>query len=113
MPNFEKPLADAQGTYDLFGTESPTPGEVKRLTIPEMTWGNIQLYQGSPGGLKVACDSVNVVPDDGFDPKAPTASPVPANGMVRVGFEAVEVSVTLPLVIAADVGANLTLKVAL
>jgi hypothetical protein len=33
--------------------------------------------------------------------------------MVRVGLDAVEVMVTLPLALAADVGANLTLKVVL
>ena len=38
----------------------------------------------------------------GFDPKAPNASPVPAKGMVRVGLDAVEVRVTLPLALAAD-----------
>jgi hypothetical protein len=49
----------------------------------------------------------------GFDPSAPGVTPVPDNGMVRVGFEAVEVIVTLPLALAADCGANVTLKVAL
>jgi hypothetical protein len=41
------------------------------------------------------------------------AVPVPDNGMVRVGLDAFEVMVTLPLALAADSGANLTLKVAL
>jgi len=49
----------------------------------------------------------------GFDPSVPWATPVPDNGMVRVGLDAVEVIVTLPLALAADVGANLTLKVVL
>jgi hypothetical protein len=50
---------------------------------------------------------------DGFDPSAPGATPVPDNGMVSVGFEVFEVIVTLPLAVAADCGANLTVKVAL
>jgi hypothetical protein len=49
----------------------------------------------------------------GFDPRAPTAIPVPVTGMVRVGFEALEVTVTLPLALAADCGVNVTVKVAL
>ena len=49
----------------------------------------------------------------GFEPRVPCVTPVPDNGMVRVGFDAVEVMVTLPLALAADRGANLTLKVAL
>jgi len=49
----------------------------------------------------------------GFDPSVPWATPVPDKGIVRVGLDAVEVMVTLPLAIAADVGANLTLKVVL
>lgn len=49
----------------------------------------------------------------GFDPRAPTASPVPDNGMVRVGFEALDVTVTLPLAPVADCGVNVTVKVLL
>jgi len=49
----------------------------------------------------------------GFDPSVPCVTPVPVTGMVRVGLDAVEVIVTLPLALAVDVGANLTLKVAL
>ena len=49
----------------------------------------------------------------GFDPSAPEVKPVPVNGMVRVGFDAVEVIVTLPLISPAVVGANKTLKLAL
>ena len=49
----------------------------------------------------------------GFDPSAPGAIPVPDNGMFRVGLEALEVIVTLPLALPADVGVNVTVKVAL
>jgi len=49
----------------------------------------------------------------GFAPSTPGATPVPVSGMVSVAFDAVEVTVTLPLALAADVGAKLTLKVAL
>ena len=41
------------------------------------------------------------------------ATPVPDNGMVNVGFEAVEVMVTLPLALPAEAGVKVTLKVAL
>lgn len=41
------------------------------------------------------------------------AVPVPDRGIVRVGLDAVEVMVTLPLTVAADCGANVTAKVAL
>jgi hypothetical protein len=49
----------------------------------------------------------------GLEPSAPGVIPVPVNGMVRVGLDAVEVIVTLPLTPPADGGANLTVKVAL
>ena len=49
----------------------------------------------------------------GFDPKAPAASPVPANGIVRVGFEALDVTVTLPLAFVADCGVYVTVRVVL
>ena len=49
----------------------------------------------------------------GFDPSVPGATPVPDNGMVGVGLEAFEVTVTLPLTLPADAGVNLTLKVVL
>jgi hypothetical protein len=39
--------------------------------------------------------------------------PVPAREMVRVGFDAFEVTVTLPVTLAVDVGAKVTVKVAL
>jgi hypothetical protein len=39
--------------------------------------------------------------------------PVPDNGIVKVGFDAVEVIVTLPLTAPADGGVNETLKLAL
>jgi hypothetical protein len=49
----------------------------------------------------------------GFDPSAPGAIPVPDNGMVRVGLDAFEVTVTLPLTLPADAGVNVTVKPAL
>src|SRR5208283_647112 len=49
----------------------------------------------------------------GFDASAPGVTPVPDNGIVSVGFDALEVMVTLPLAPAAEVGANETLKVVL
>ena len=49
----------------------------------------------------------------GLDPKAPIASPVPAKAMVRVGSEAFEMMLTLPLALVAEVGVNVTVKVVL
>ena len=49
----------------------------------------------------------------GFDPRAPALTPVPVRGMDRVGLEALEVTVTVPVALPAAVGVNVTLKVAL
>src|SRR5215470_4197075 len=49
----------------------------------------------------------------GFDPRVPAVTPVPVRGMVRVGLEALEVMVTVPVALLAAVGVNVTLKVAL
>ena len=49
----------------------------------------------------------------GFDPSAPGATPVPDNGMIRLGFGAFDVTVRLPLALPADCGVNATVKVAL
>ena len=49
----------------------------------------------------------------GFDPSVPGVTPLPDKEMVRVGFDALEVMVMLPLALPADDGANETLKVAL
>ena len=49
----------------------------------------------------------------GFDPSAPGVTAVPDNGMVRVGFEALDVTVRLPLALPASCGVNVTVKVAL
>ena len=49
----------------------------------------------------------------GLDPSAPGVTAVPDNGMLRVGFEALEVTVKLPLALPADCGVNVTEKVAL
>lgn len=49
----------------------------------------------------------------GLDDNAPGAVPVPESGMLRVGLDAVEVMVTLPLGLPADRGAKVTLKVEL
>ena len=49
----------------------------------------------------------------GFAPSVPGVTPLPESGTVRVGFEAFDVTVRLPLALPADVGANDTLNVAL
>ena len=49
----------------------------------------------------------------GFDARVPAVTPVPDRAIVSVGLEAFEVIVILPLALAAVVGANATVKVAL
>ena len=49
----------------------------------------------------------------GLDDKAPDVTPVPLTGMVRVGLDAFDVIVMLPLTAPAAVGVNVTLKVVL
>ena len=49
----------------------------------------------------------------GLAPNVPGATPVPDNGIVSVGFEALDVMVRLPLALPGDDGAKETLKVAL
>jgi len=49
----------------------------------------------------------------GFALNAPTDAPTPASVMVKVGFGASEVIVTLPLAAPVDVGPNVTVNVAL
>jgi hypothetical protein len=49
----------------------------------------------------------------GVDPSAPALTPVPVRGMVRVGLEALEVMVTVPVALPAAVGVNVALKAAL
>jgi hypothetical protein len=49
----------------------------------------------------------------GFDARVPTETPVPDNGIVSVGFDALDVIVTAPLTLPADAGANVTVKFAL
>lgn len=48
---------------------------------------------------------------DGFAPSTPGATPVPDNGMIRVG--AFEVIATFPLTLPADVGVTETVKLVL
>jgi hypothetical protein len=49
----------------------------------------------------------------GLEVSAPAAAPVAESGILKVGFEAVEVMVTVPLAAPATVGAKATLKLAL
>ena len=49
----------------------------------------------------------------GLDPSVPFVTPVPVSGIVRVGLDAVDVTTMLPVALAADVGVNVTVKVAL
>ena len=49
----------------------------------------------------------------GFDTRVPGEVPVPVRGIVNVGFEASEVTVTLPVLVPVESGLNDTLNVAL
>jgi hypothetical protein len=49
----------------------------------------------------------------GFDVRVPGETPVPVRGMVNVGFDAFEVTVTVPVLAPAESGLNETVKVAL
>ena len=49
----------------------------------------------------------------GFDVIAPAVAPIPDKGMLRLGFEALDVMVTFPVADPDTVGANLTAKVVL
>ena len=48
----------------------------------------------------------------GLAPSVPGVTPVPDRGMVRIGLEALEVIVTLPLLLPAEDGLNKTVKFA-
>ena len=49
----------------------------------------------------------------GLDPSVPAATPVPDKDTERVGFEALEAILTVPLALAAVVGVKVTLNEAL
>ena len=49
----------------------------------------------------------------GFGPNAPGATSKPDNGMFKLGFDAVEVIVTLPLTLPTEAAVNVMLKLAL
>jgi hypothetical protein len=49
----------------------------------------------------------------GFDPSVPWATPVPDNGMVRVGLDALEVMARLPVTLPPAAGENFVLKLTL
>ena len=49
----------------------------------------------------------------GFELSVPGVTPVPDSGIVKVGFEAFEVMVTLPVRLPADTGVKVTLKLVL
>ncbi len=50
---------------------------------------------------------------EGIDPKAPAAIPLPDNATVSVGFDAVELTVRVPLAVTADAGVNLMVSAVL
>jgi len=51
--------------------------------------------------------------EDGLADSAPSAAPFPLNGILRVGLEPSDVTVTLPVALPLAVGANFTLKLTL
>ena len=70
--------------------------------------------------LVTVSDNVCLVPSStlpkprlvGFDSNAPTDTPVADSGIVSVGLDPFEVTVTLPLALPATVGAKVAVKVA-
>jgi hypothetical protein len=48
----------------------------------------------------------------GFELNAPAVTPVPERGILRLGFEPLDVMLTLPLAAPPDVGVKVTLNVA-
>ena len=48
----------------------------------------------------------------GFADRVPAETPVPERGMVKVGFDAFETTVIVPLALPAAVGVKVTLKLA-
>jgi len=50
---------------------------------------------------------------EGFDPRAPTETPVPDSAIVKVGFDPSDVMVTVPLALPPDWGAKVTVNVVL
>jgi hypothetical protein len=110
-------------------------------TLKPMLWPAFRVIGGvipvrvKPDPLTPACETVTPdppefvnIPDSdcsppsvtvpkaklvGFAVTVPAVAPVPDNGMVRFGFEAFEVMVTLPVADPETVGANLTVKVVL
>ena len=49
----------------------------------------------------------------GLAPSVPCETPVPDKGIVRVGLEPFDVTVTLPLALPAEAGAKVTVKLVL
>jgi len=47
---------------------------------------------------------------EGFDPRAPTETPVPDSAIVRLGFDPSDVMVTVPLEFPLDWGAKVTVN---
>ena len=68
-----------------------------RLPCADPLVPTITLPRPSVAGVMLSCPA--------------TAVPVPERGIVRVGFDAFEVTVTLPLAVAAEAGAKVTVKV--
>ena len=94
--------------------------------------GGVIPVRVKPDPLTLACETVTLDPPEfvnvadwncvpptvtvpkprlvGFAARAPAVAAVPDNGMVRLGFEAFEVTVTLPVEDPEPGGANLTVK---
>jgi len=97
------------------GSDSPPTLNTELLVLAPVTITVAPLAVSSPDELPLLPTSTlprfNVV---GLTASCPTAAvPLPDRGIARVGFDALEVMVRLPLALPADDGANETLKVAL
>lgn len=97
--------------------------------------GGVIPVRVKPDPLTLACETVRLDPPEfvniadwdcvpptvtvpkprlvGFAARAPAVTAVPDNGMVKLGFEAFDVMVTLPVEDPETGGANLTVKVVL
>ena len=77
-----------------FETETLVPPVL--VIVPDKDWlaPTVTLPKLSELGLELSCPGVAV--------------PVPDREMVSVGFEALDVTVTVPLALPVEVGANLT-----
>jgi hypothetical protein len=100
---------------------SVTGVEIPLTLNPVPLAATCEIVALEPPAFVIVSDSVWVVATGtlpklrlvGFDTRVPGVVPVPDNGMVKVGFDAVEVTVTVPVLAPEEAGVNETLKLVL